>query len=162
MVREEGAPGLRRGWTRLRDGPGDGALGHINPELAELPIDSGRPPQRIGCGHFRTRATISAWTGGRPALGRAESLVQCSRKRRRLPTQDRLGSHEQEGLPPPGPDPGQPNPEQAACRTQPGPAERALVHCDLMTQGEVLEGKMAVPAAEDGEEPKQMKQEGDH
>jgi hypothetical protein len=31
-----------------------------------------------------------------------------------------------------------------------------------MTQGEVLEGKMAVPAAEDGEEPKQMKEEGDH
>src|SRR5205814_1607601 len=30
-----------------------------------------------------TRARISAWTGGRPTVGRPESLAECSRKRRR-------------------------------------------------------------------------------
>jgi hypothetical protein len=38
-----------------------------------------------------TRALISALTGGRPAMGRAESLVQCSQKRRRCHRRTVLG-----------------------------------------------------------------------
>jgi hypothetical protein len=63
-----------------------------------------------------------------------------------LPTPDGVGSHEYEGLPPPGPDPGQPNPKQAIHRAQPGAAYRSLVHGDLVTQSEVLEGELAVTA----------------
>jgi hypothetical protein len=32
----------------------------------------------------------------------------------------------------------------------------------LLVQGEVLEGKLVVAAAKEGEEPKQVEQEGDH
>ena len=52
--------------------------------------------------------------------------------------------------------------EEAIRRAQPGPADRSLVHGDLVTQGEVLEGQVAVAAAEEGEETKQAEQEGDH
>jgi hypothetical protein len=79
-----------------------------------------------------------------------------------LPTPDGVGSHEYEGLPPPGPDPGQPNPKQAIHRAQPGAAYRSLVHGDLVTQGEVLEGELAVAAEDEGEESKQVEQKSDH
>ena len=73
-----------------------------------------------------------------------------------LPTQDRLGSHEHEGLPPPGPDLGQPNPEEAVRGAQPGPGHRSLVHGELLTQGEVFEGKLAMAAAKDWEDSEQV------
>ena len=38
----------------------------------------------------------------------------------------------------------------------------SLVHGDLVTQGEVIEGEVAVAAAEEGEETKQVEQQGDH
>src|SRR2546428_12728777 len=38
-----------------------------------------------------TRTLISALTGGRPAMGRAESVVQCSQKRRRCHRRTVLG-----------------------------------------------------------------------
>jgi hypothetical protein len=37
-----------------------------------------------------------------------------------------------------------------------------LVHGELLAQGEVLEGELAVAAAEEGEETKQVEQESDH
>ena len=111
---------------------------------------------------FRTRATISALTGGRPRVGRAESLAQCSRKRRRCQRRTVSGVTNTRDCLQSCPDPGQPNPEEAIRRAQPGPAKGSLVHGDLVTQGEILEGKVAVAAAEEGEETKQVEQEGDH
>ena len=66
-----------------------------------------------------------------------------------LPPEDGVGGHDQEGLPPPGPDAGQPDPQEAICPPQPWPWHRSLVHGELVTQGEVLEGELAVAAAEE-------------
>jgi len=60
------------------------------------------------------------------------------------------------------PDPGQPDQQQAVRRTHPQPADRSLVHGDLVTQGKVPEGKVAEAAAEEGEETEEMEQESDH
>jgi len=38
----------------------------------------------------------------------------------------------------------------------------SLIYGELVAQGEVLEGELAVAAAEEGEEMKQVEQEGDH
>jgi hypothetical protein len=43
-----------------------------------------------------------------------------------------------------------------------GRLSRLLVDRELLTQGKVLEGEMAVAAAEDREEPEKVEQEGDH
>ena len=51
MVGEERAPGLGRRGAPLRDQPGDGALGHVDAELQEFAMDSGRTPQGICRGH---------------------------------------------------------------------------------------------------------------
>jgi hypothetical protein len=67
-----------------------------------------------------------------------------------LPPEDGVGGHDQEGLPPSGPDSGQPDPEEAICPAQPGPGHRSLVHGKLLAQRQVLQGKLAVAAAEEG------------
>jgi hypothetical protein len=104
----------------------------------------------------------SALTGGRPPVGRPESLVQCSRKRRRCQRRTVSGGHDHEGLPPPGPDPRQPDPEETISRAKLGPGHRSPVHGELLAQGEVLEGELPVAAAEEREESKHVEQEGYH
>ena len=42
------------------------------------------------------------------------------------------------------------------------PSRRSLVDGELLAQGEVLEGELAVAAEEEREEPEQVEQEGDH
>src|SRR5262249_48165130 len=42
------------------------------------------------------------------------------------------------------------------------PGHRALVDGELLPQGEVLEGELAMPAEEEGEKPKQLEQECNH
>jgi hypothetical protein len=44
VVGEERAPGLRGWWPMPRDQAGDGPLGHVDPELKEFAMDSGRSP----------------------------------------------------------------------------------------------------------------------
>ena len=52
MVGEERAPGLRGLGAPLRHEPGDGALGDIDTELQEFPVDARRTPQGIRRGHL--------------------------------------------------------------------------------------------------------------
>jgi hypothetical protein len=66
------------------------------------------------------------------------------------------------GVSPPGPQPGQPGPEEAITPAQRGPARRPPVHGELLAQGEVLEGELAVAAAEGWDESKQVEQRADH
>jgi len=52
--------------------------------------------------------------------------------------------------------------EEAIRLPNPGPGRRSLVDDELLAQGEVLQSDLAVAAAEDREESKQVEQEGDH
>jgi hypothetical protein len=45
---------------------------------------------------------------------------------------------------------------------KPRPGQRSLVDGELLAQRELLEGELAVAAAEEREESEQMEQEGDH
>ena len=83
MVGEERPPGLRRSGTTLRHEAGDGALGDVDAELQELAMDARGAHKGFAAAIFLTRAAISARIGGRPPVGRPESWVQYSRKRRR-------------------------------------------------------------------------------
>ena len=113
------------------------------PSLRSSPWILGAPHRGFAAASLPTRAVISAFTGGRPTMGRPEILIQYSRKRRRCQRST-----------PPGPHPGQPSPEEAIARPQPRPLRRALVHGQLLAQREVLEGELPVAAAEEREEAK--------
>jgi hypothetical protein len=83
MVGEERPPGLRRSRTTLRHEAGDGALPTSMPSFRSSPWMRGAPHKGFAAAIFLTRAAISARMGGRPPVGRPESRVQYSRKRRR-------------------------------------------------------------------------------
>ena len=63
------------------------------------------------------------------------------------------GSHDDEGLPPGGPHLGQPDPKEPIAPSEFWPVHRPLVDGQLLPQGEVLEGELAVAADEEGQEP---------
>jgi len=73
-----------------------------------------------------------------------------------LPPQDGVGSDDHEGLLPPGPDSGQPDPEKAITSAERRPGHRSFVDGELLTQNQILEGQLAVAAKEEGEKPKQV------
>ena len=162
MVGEERPPGLRRRGAPLRHQPGDGALGHVDAELQELAMDSRGAPEGIRRGHARDQGLDLGVDGRATSGGPAGELGPVLAEATPLPPQDGVGSHDHEGLPPAGPDSGQPDPEEAIRRAESGPGHRSLVDGELLAQGQVLEGELAVAAEEEGEEPKQVEQEGDH
>jgi hypothetical protein len=96
-------------------------------------MDAGGAPQRIGGGHFADEGDDVGVDRRATHGGPAGELGPVLAETAALPTQDSVGSHEHEGPPPPGPDLGQPNPDQAIRRAQPGPADRSLVNGDLVT-----------------------------
>ena len=79
-----------------------------------------------------------------------------------LPPQNGVGSNDHKRLSPPGPDPGQRHPEKPISRAELRPGRRSLVDGELLVQGEVFEGELAMAAAKKGQEAKQLEQEGDH
>jgi hypothetical protein len=67
---------------------------------------------------------------------------------------DGVRGHDDDGLSPSGPDFGQPDPEQAVRRPKVGPSGCSPVFGELLAQGQVLQGELAMAAEEEGEEPK--------
>ena len=83
VVGEERAPGLRRGARRFGISRETVRSATSMPSFLSSPWILGAPHRRFIAAIFLMRAVISALIGGRPTRGRPESLVQCSRKRRR-------------------------------------------------------------------------------
>src|SRR5437867_2126459 len=82
------------------------------PSFKSSPWIRGAPQRGFAAAMRVTKTLISALTDGRPPVGRTESLVQYSRKRRRCHTQDGVWSHDHERPPPSGPDSGKHDPEE--------------------------------------------------
>jgi hypothetical protein len=70
--------------------------------------------------------------------------------------QDTVRSHDHEGLLPPGPDAGQPDPEEAITAAERRPGHCSFVHGEWLTQSQILEGQLAVAAKDEGQKPKQV------
>src|SRR2546427_2140829 len=83
VISQERAPGLRGRCAALREEPGDGAFGHVDAEFQELTMDSRGTPEGIGRGHLYDKSRDLGVDPRAARVGRLESLVQCSRKRRR-------------------------------------------------------------------------------
>ena len=122
----------------------------------------GAPQRGFSAAIFLTRSAISAWRGRAPSVGKAREPGPVLAKPAALPAQDSVGRDDDQRLPPPGPDSGQAGPEQAVSRVELRAWHRSLVDGQLLAQGEVLEGELAVAADEEGEEPEQVEYEGDH
>ena len=92
---------------------------------------------------------------GPPAVGRRESLIQCSQKRRRCQRRTVSGETMTSAFRQPVTDSGQADPEQTIDWAELWPGRYALVNDELLAQDQVLEGDLLVAADDEGEEPKQ-------
>ena len=132
------------------------------PSLRSSPWILGAPHKGLVAAIVLMRAAVSARIGGRPASRPAGEPRPVLTEATALPPQDRVGRHDDQSPPPASPDSGQPHPQETIHRAQSGPRHRSFVHGELLAQGQVLEGELAVAAAEEGEESKQVEHEGDH
>jgi len=162
VIGQKRPPGLRGRGAPLGEQPRDGAFGHIDAELRELAMDSWGAPEWVRGGHAGDQSLDLAVDERATAGGPGGELGPILAGAATLPPQDGVGAHDHEGLPPLGPDPGQPDPEKAVRRTKLGPGRRSLVDGELLAQGQVLEGELAMAAEEEGQEPNQVEQESDH
>jgi len=92
--------------------PGDGAFGHVDTELEKLTMNSRGAPEKVCGGHARDQGP-NLVVDARAAGGAAEELGPVLAETAPLPPQDGVGSHDHQGPFPPGPDSGQPDPEEA-------------------------------------------------
>ena len=119
-------------------------------------MDAWRTPEGIRRGHAPDQS-LDLGVDGRATSGRAaRELGPVLAEAAALPPQDSVRSHDHEGLLPPGPDSGQPDPEKAITSAERRPGHRSFVHIELLTQGQILKGQLAVAAKEEGKKPKQV------
>src|SRR5213593_4390162 len=125
-------------------------------------MDSRSAPEGTRCVHFPGQGDDLGVDGRAAPGGPAGELGPVLAEAAPLPPQNGRRGYDHEGLPPPGPDPSQPDPEDAIRRAKLGPRLRPPVHGELVAQGQVLEGELAMAAAEEREKSKQVEQEDDH
>src|SRR5438874_8784490 len=119
-------------------------------------------PQRIGRGHSCDKSRDLRVDRRAVSGGPTGEFGPVLTKPAPLPPQNGVGSNDHKRQSPPGPDPGQRHPEKPISRAELRPGRRSLVDGELLVQGEVFEGELAVAAAKKGQEAKQLEQEGDH
>ena len=112
----------------------------------------GAPHRGFAAAIVLTRAAISALTGGRPP-GPARTAGPVLADASPLPSEDGIRRDDDQRRLPAGPDSGQANPDQTVGRAELGARRESLVDGELLAQGQVLEGELAVAADEKGEEP---------
>src|SRR5437870_12262503 len=113
MVGEERPPRLRRQGAPLRHEPRDGALGDVDPQPEKFPVNSRGAPQRIGRSHPCHESLDLSIDGWAASDGPSGELGPVLAEAAPLPPQNGVGGHDHEGLPPPGPDSSQPDPEES-------------------------------------------------
>ena len=162
VVAKERPPGLRGLRAVLRHEAGDGAFGDVDAEFQQLSVDARGAPEGIRGGHLPDQGADLGIDWRAAAGGPARELGPVLAEATSLPPQDRVGRHNDESLPPAGPDSGQRDPEQTVDRAELRMGRQSLVDGELLAQGEVLKGELTMAADEEGEEPEDVEHEGDH
>src|SRR5438094_4313779 len=135
----------------LRHQPGDGALGQVDAELEELGMDSRGAPEWIRRDHSADQGFDLGADGRATAGGPGGELGPVLAEATPLPPQDGVRRHDHERPPPSGPDSGKHDPEKPISSAQWGSGHGSLVDVELLAQGQVLKGELAVAANEEGE-----------
>jgi hypothetical protein len=141
----------------LRHEPRHSALSDVEAELQKLAVDPWSAPERVGGGHSGNQSLDLGPDGrttyGRPSREVSSVLAEASA----LPSQDGVGRHNDESLPPASPDFGQRDPQEAVGRPELRSADGSLIDGKLLAQGEVLKGELAMAAEQEREKPEHVK-----
>jgi len=156
VVSEERPPCLRGLGRTLGHEAGDRTLGDVDAELQQLAVDAGRTPQGIGRGHLPDECGDLGVDGRASASGPAREPGPVLAEAAALPAQDGIGRDDDQRPPPASPDSGQADPEETVGRAELRAGRESLVDSELLAEGQVLEGELAVAAYEEGEEPEEV------
>lgn len=130
-----------------------------NAAVIEFADDS--PPQRVGAGHLADEAPqLVAHT--RAAADRTRPPGPVPDEPASMPGDDRRGPDHHQGRSPVRPRAAQGDPEQPVGPADRGSRPSALVHGQLLPEGDVLERECSVPARENREQSKDAKPAGEH
>src|SRR5262245_19452338 len=132
------------------------------PSLRSSPWMRGRPPQGIRRGHFPDEGCDLGVDGRAASRGPTRPLSPVLAEASALSSQDGVGRDDDQRLQPAGPDSGEADPQQTIHRAKLRAGRRSRVDGELLAQGQVLEGELAVAADEEGEEAEHVGYEGDH
>src|SRR2546425_12830934 len=125
-------------------------------------MDSRRAPERIGLSHSYDESPDLAAYARASCRGASGESGPVLAEAAALPPRDGVGRHDDKGLPPADPHPGQRDPEQPIAAEQLRPVHHLLVNGELVAQSNVLQGDLTVATTEHREESKQVEQESDH
>jgi hypothetical protein len=131
------------------------------PSLRSSPWMRGAPQREFAVAIPVIKALMSERVVGRPPAERPESLVQYSRKRRRCHRRTVSGVTITRGCFHPVQTLANPTRRDDQFYVVAGGSPFAC-RPELLAQGKVLEGELTVAADEEGEEPEQVEEEGDH
>jgi hypothetical protein len=112
MVGEERAPGLRRRGVTFRDQPGDGPLADVDAKLLEFAVNSGGAPQGIRRSHSQDEAPDLDVDGRTTPGGGAGQSSPVGTEASPPPPEHGGWRDDDEGILPPGPHPGQTDPDK--------------------------------------------------
>jgi hypothetical protein len=143
VVREEGAPGLRRRPARAWPISRDRALGHVEAEPEEFAMDPRRAPQGIGTRHFANEGPDGSGEA-RLAGPRLRPTPPVPAESFTMPADNRRRLHEHEDAPPGRPPSTQSQPEEAIDGAEPRAAIGSYQQFQLMPKCEILKDEILV------------------
>ena len=125
-------------------------------------MDPGRAPQRVGRAHL-----VDERPNGRRGAGPARTTVPravrpSASESLPMPTDHRLGLHNDQGRTPVPPGVSELHPKQSISRTEWRTLDRALEHRQLLTEGQVLKRDRAVSATDQRQGTEYDKKRGQH
>jgi hypothetical protein len=113
-------------------------------------MDARGTPPGIRRGHLRDECGDLGADGSATSAVPTRKLGPVLAEAATLPTQDGVGRHDDQRLPPTGPESGEAGPEQAVSRAELRPGRCSLVHGALLAQGQVLEASWRWPPTRKG------------
>ena len=137
MIGEECPPSLRRRFRSTNHVLGNRGFTDVDAQLEQFVVNSGSSPKRIGLTHLLNEVPNFLLNGGPPS-STLPSPVQS--KAHPMPSNDRFRPNNDQGLPPPRPEPRKPHPEKAVAVLKPRALSlgTALQYSELMAKSHDL------------------------
>jgi hypothetical protein len=163
VILEKGQPAFAR-VTPATDSPkvpGHASFRDLQPEFQEFSVDLRSTPARILVRHPADERTDFVGDLGPTAL-RPGPPTPVEAETGAMPADDGLGLHDEEDVGPVGPNAAQGSPEEPVQPIQTGTGPLPLENCDLLPQGEDLQGGVLATAEEDSDCAQEGKDELEH
>ena len=141
MIVQESPPSLRRRFREADHVFANRGFGNLNAKFEQFAVHSGSSPKRIGLTHLPNEVPNFLLNGGPPGPPSSTLPSPVQPKVHPMPRNHRFRSNNDQGLPPPRPEPRKPDPEKAVAVLKPRalPLGAAQQDSELMAKSHDLQ-----------------------